>query len=138
MLLSLTPGFAQEVIPRWAREVNAKWFAALQAADAAALARLYTEDAVSVTPSRVLRGRAAIEAFHRSNFEKSRPKCTWSITGAQALDKLAAVWGKDTCTETPTSGAKPWTSQTRWLTVYELQPDGQWLVVRESYDLVKP
>ena len=127
---------AQSGVPQWLQEENSKWYAALNSGDAAALAKLYADDAVSITPSRVLRSRAAIEAFHRSNFQRSQPKCTWTLGGAQVLEKQAALWGIDTCTETPKSGAAPWTSKTRWLTIYERQPNGSWLVVRESYDLV--
>jgi uncharacterized protein (TIGR02246 family) len=124
-------------VPEWVRQENQKWYAALNAGDPAALARLYTEDAVSITPNRVMRGRSAIEAFHRDNFSRSQPACTWVINGAHVLEKQAAVWGVDTCTETPKSGAAPSTGSTNWLTVYERQPDGSWLVVRESYDVVK-
>lgn len=137
VMLTVVAASAQERVPEWLQEANRLWFEALSSGDASRLARLYSSDAVSITASRTLRGRDAIEAFHRGNFEKSTPKCTWRIHGAHVLEKQAAAWGTDTCTETPRSGAAAWTSQTRWLTIYERQADGSWLIVRESYDLVK-
>ena len=48
------------------------------------------------------------------------------------VDNLAAVWGEDACVETPRAGATSSDWQGRWLTVYQLQPDGSWLIVRDS------
>ena len=53
------------------------------------------------------------------------------------VDHLAAVWGDDACVETPKSGAPSQAWQGRWLTVYQLQPDGSWLIVRDSGEEAK-
>ena len=120
--------------PEVGTELTAKWYAALHAGDTSSFIKLYAEDAVAVLPTRTLRGRSAIEAFHRRDMAKTRYKCTWTLDGARVLTKQAAVWGTDRCVETPTSGGKSRTSTSAWLTVYEQQPDGSWLIVRDSYD----
>jgi uncharacterized protein (TIGR02246 family) len=137
--LALAPSFvrAQDSIPKWLQEENRKWYSALNAGNASALAKLYARDAVVISPNRTLQGRAAIEEFQRASFAKAQPRCTWVLGGAHVLEKQVALWGTDECTETPKSGGAPWTSRTRWLTLYERQSDGAWLVVRESYDVLK-
>jgi len=80
---------------------------------------------------------ATIEAFHTGNFAKVRYNCTYTIESVSMVDHIAAVWGDDACVETPKSGAPPQAWQGRWLTVYQLQPDGSWLIVRDSGEEAK-
>ncbi len=127
---------AQEA-PKWAQEQLEKWYAAFNAGDASALMKLYAVDAVLFLPDQTLRGRAAIEAFQKENFQKTRYACTWVIDGVQALGKQAVVWGHDACTETPKAGGAPRTVKNRWLTVLEQQKDGSWIIVRDSGEEIK-
>ena len=135
-ILSLNLAFSspRAAIPKWAEEVTAKWYAALHAGDASSFMKLYAADAVAVLPTQTLRGRSAIEAFHRRDKDRTGYKCTWTIGGAHALAKQAAVWGTDNCIETPKGGGPSRTAMSEWLTVYERQPDNSWLIVRDSYD----
>ena len=58
--------------------------------------------------------------------------CTWTIEGMSTVDKVAAVWGNDSCLDTPRTGGAAVSWKGRWLTVYQLQPDGSWMIVRDS------
>jgi len=127
-----------QATPDWAQEVNKKWYAAFNAGDAAGLMKLYAADAVLLLPDQTLRGRGAIEGFQSSNFQKTRYSCQWSIDGVQAVGKQAAVLGLDTCLESPKSGGAGKTVKNRWLTVYERQADGSWLIARDTSEEMKP
>jgi uncharacterized protein (TIGR02246 family) len=128
---SSTSPFAQE-IPEWAQEHTKQWYAAFNAGDGAAITKLYAADAVLFLQGQTFEGRAAIEAFHKGNFEKARFACTWTIEGMSTVDKVAVVWGNDSCLDTPKTGGVPVSWKGRWLTVYQLQRDGSWMIVRDS------
>jgi ketosteroid isomerase-like protein len=87
------PAFAQETIPTWVKEHNDRWYAALNSGNAVSLMKMYTADAVVLSPTQTVRGRAAIEAYQRKDFEQTRFQCSWKLWGAQVLQKQAAVWG---------------------------------------------
>lgn len=130
------PATAQAIL-EWAKDHTAKWYAAFNAGDASAIIQLYASDAVLLLQGETFNGRGPIEAFHKRNFEKVRYSCTWTIDSVSMVDNLAAVWGEDACVETPTSGAPSQSWRGRWLTVYQLQPDGSWLIVRDSGEEAK-
>ena len=136
MVGSSRPASAQAIL-EWAKDHTAKWYAAFNAGDVPAIVQLYTSDAVLLLQGETFNGRGAIEAFHRGNFAKVRYSCTWTIDSVSMVDHLAAVWGDDACVETPKSGAPSQAWQGRWLTVYQLQPDGSWLIVRDSGEEAK-
>lgn len=126
-----------QAILDWAKDHTAKWYTAFNAGDVPAIVQLYASDAVLLLQGETFSGRGAIEAFHTANFAKVRYSCTWTIDSVSMVDNLAAVWGDDACTETPKSGAPSQSWQGRWLTVYQLQPDGSWLIVRDSGEEAK-
>jgi uncharacterized protein (TIGR02246 family) len=130
------PASAQAIL-EWAKDHTAKWYTAFNAGDVPAIVQLYASDAVLLLQGETFNGRGAIEAFHRGNFEKVRYSCTFTIESVSRVDNLAAIWGDDACTETPKSGAPAQSWQGRWLTVYQLQPDGSWLIVRDSGEEAK-
>jgi uncharacterized protein (TIGR02246 family) len=130
------PASAQQILD-WAKEHTAKWYAAFNAGDPKAMVQLYASDAVLLLQGETFSGRGQIEAFHTGNFAKVQYSCTWTISSVSRVDQLAAVWGDDACIETPKSGAPSQMWQGRWLTVYQLQPDGSWLIVRDSGEEAK-
>jgi uncharacterized protein (TIGR02246 family) len=123
---------AGQVGPTWAEEHMGRWYAAFNAGDAAALSRLYAVDAALVLREQVYLGRDAIEAFHKENFAKVVATCEFAIEGVSSTSRLGAVWGEDDCTGTPRAGGVPFKWRVRWLTVFQQQPDGAWLIVRDS------
>jgi uncharacterized protein (TIGR02246 family) len=128
---------AAQAILDWAKDHTAAWYSAFNAGDASAIIKLYASDAVLLLQGETFNGRGAIETFHKGNFAKVKYSCTWTIDSVSMVDNLAAVWGDDACVETPTSGAPSQSWQGRWLTVYQLQPDGSWLIVRDSGEEAK-
>jgi len=119
-------------VPGWVEERTRMWYDAFNGGDPVAMGSLYAADAVLLLQGQVFQGRTAIEAFHRSNFGVARFDCTWTIDGMSAVDKLAVVWGTDTCEDTPKSGGALQHWRGRWLMVYQRQSDGSWMIVRDS------
>ena len=128
---------AQDV-PTWALEANRSFYEAYNSANLAALMKHYTSDAVILLPDEAIRGRAAIEAFFSADFARARSSCEWTIDGAQAVGRHAAVWGHEKCVEAPKSGKPSRTLNYRWLTVWERQPNGSWLIARDAFEEAKP
>lgn len=115
-----------------------RWYAAFNAGDAASIISLYAADATLLLQGQAFHGLAAIEAFHRASFASVRFTCTWSIEGAETVDRLAAVWGADECTETPRGGGPSMRWSGRWLTVFQRQADGSWMIVRDTGEEERP
>jgi len=129
--------FAQ-LIPGWIQDHTDQWYAAFNAGDATAMGRLYSPDAVLTLQGEMYEGRVAIEAFHRDNFAQAKFECTFKILGATIVDRVAAVWGEDTCVDTPKGAGKVGNWQGHWMTVYQLQPNGNWMIVRDSAEDARP
>ena len=130
--LGVSTSASAQVVPGWLKDHTEKWYTAFNAGDSAAMARLYTADAVLLLQGQVFEGRPAIEAFHKGNFAAARFNCTWTINGNTIVDKVAAVWGDDSCIDTPKAGGPPGDWKGHWLTVYQQQADGSWMIVRDS------
>ena len=132
--VAVTTHSAAEEAPKWAKEINEKWYAANKAGDAESMGRLYADDAVLVAPDQRIKGRKAIDAFHAGNFAKASSSCSWKIDRVDELKRFAVVWGQDSCVETPKTAGSTRTVKSRWVTAYERQKDGSWLTTLESYE----
>ena len=136
LLMTAAPVAAgAQVAPTWAEDLLEAWYAAYNAGDVDGVARLYSDDAVW---SAGVRGRAAIKADLTARFAKTRFECSGDFDGFQEIAGSAVAWGHDTCTETPKSGGPSKTTESRWLAVYERQPDGKWLTVRDIAESLTP
>ena len=127
-----TASASAQAIPDWARERTTAWYNAFNSGNAVALAEMHTPEAVLMLAGVTMEGKAAIEGFHARQFAQVRFDCTWTIQGVSVVYRLAAVWGTDTCVETPKSGAKPVNWNGRFMTLYQLQADGRWMIIRDT------
>ena len=130
-ILISAPAPAQ-VIPEWARERTNAWYRAFNTSDAKMLAAMHTPDAVLLLGDMTMEGRAAIERFHAEQFERVRFECEWSIQGVSIVGRLSAVWGTDVCVATPKSGASAVKRNGRFMTMYQMQADGTWMIIRDT------
>jgi ketosteroid isomerase-like protein len=136
-LLCLAPpcASAQEeaAVPQWAEDFLRSWYAAYNRGDAVAVASFFTSTA-KLGPDQ---GRGAIQGSLNKAFSKTNYNCTGRFESIREIGDLAVGWGVDTCTETPKPIGSPATTKERWLAVFERQPDGRWLISRETWqDLV--
>lgn len=114
--------------PEWAQSLLAGWYEDFNARDAASLVRRYYTADARVGEAR---GRAAIIARFEAGWRESNPVCSGSFSGFQVVGTVATGWGVDTCIETPADGGESRTVYSRWIGVYEQQPDGSWLTTRD-------
>ena len=123
---------AAQNIPEWARERTTAWYNAFNSGNATALAGMHTPDAVLLLAGITMESRAAIEKFHAAQFAKVKFDCKWTIQGVSVVYRIGVVWGTDTCTETPHGIPKTLNWNGRFMTVYQQQADGMWMIIRDT------
>jgi uncharacterized protein (TIGR02246 family) len=136
MVAAAVGSASAQTIPDWARERTTAWYNAFNSGNSAALANMHTPDAVLLVAGITMDGKDAIQRFHAGQFDQVRFDCAWTIQGASVVHRLAAVWGTDSCTETPKSGAGTTKFNGRFMTMYQLQADGMWMIIRDTGEVV--
>jgi ketosteroid isomerase-like protein len=113
--------------PAWAQESLARWYETFNARDAEALADLYAVNA------RVgdAQGRSAIVQSFQDDWAESDATCSGGYDDFFVVGTIAAGRGRDVCTVNPADGGESTTVYSRWLALYEQQPDGTWLCIRD-------
>ncbi len=136
LVAALLAAAAGSSIPDAARKTidatNAAWLDAMKRHDAAAIAAIYGDDAVFVTPAGdSLRGRAAIEAFERDRFATNGRVLDGSIAddGVTRTGKYVYEWGHATLRMAGPLGS-PSTVTGRFLTVWAQDASGRWRIIR--------
>lgn len=140
-LAFLSPSVSAQPVPQWAKDWLGEWYAAYNARDAARLALLYAEDAVTTSANKpAVRGRSAIEASFKAEFDTVDPEVKGAMEGARVMNDLAVIWGYDEDSSRPIGleGGEFPTTKVNWLAVLEKQADGSWLAIRETSSRAKP
>ncbi|MFQ6103164.1 MAG: YybH family protein [Candidatus Glassbacteria bacterium] len=106
--------------------------------DWAAVAAMYTEDAVRMPPNEPLhQGRAAIQSWL-----EARPITITDFSlGMEDVDGRDVIaWARGTYSITYTIGGEgePATDSGKWLNVLRKQPDGSWLIAVNMWNSDKP
>ena len=117
-------------------ELRAQWIAAAERDDAAAVAAMYTDDAIFLgNDAQAYTGRAAIEAAFAESF-----KANSGLTVAEESSVTSGdvVYSTGTWTQqVATPGGKTVTADGRYLVISQMQPDGTWKITRHV-SLLKP
>ena len=116
--------------PAWAQDYLRAWYAAFNSGDAAAVGNLYSEDATFGTEH----GRTAIVSGLKRDLATTRYDCVGGFQAVKEVAGTAVGWGIDTCTVMPRAGGPSQKSRELWLMVFERQPDGRWLGIRETWE----
>ena len=136
---------AQEPAP-WLQEMEERWWNALRGGDRETLRAMFAADAEIFDESQTTRGAEYAEGYVMALYATLRNDCggrvdcacEWSTEGALVLDELATVISRGSCTATPRGGGEPRVRRLRFLKIWELQPDGAWLVVLASHEPSPP
>jgi uncharacterized protein (TIGR02246 family) len=107
------------------------YIAALNAGDAAALADLFTEDAILMgvdAPAAI--GKETIQSGMQAFFDQFTSKLTGSTEEVEVAGDWAFSRDSYTGTLTPKAGGEPTELKLKGLTVYKRQPDGSWKYYR--------
>ena len=138
-LAFLSPSVSAQPVPQWVKDWLGEWYAAYNAGDAAQLAQLYAEDAVTKSANEPpVSGRPAIEASFKAEFDSVDPQIKGAMEGARVMNDLAVIWGSDENTSRPKGGGEVRTTKLNWLAVLEKQADGSWLAIRETSSRAEP
>ena len=114
---------------------NAAWLPGLQHRDAAAIAAPYADSGLFIAgDGTVTRGRDAVMRMYAARFPRLRPIRAGGIVqeGLNVLGPTRIVeWGRGWLEMEPErAGDPPMRSGGTYLTVWERQPNGHWLIVR--------
>ena len=124
---SSTPATPGDTAP--IAEVRDKYVAAFNAGDAAGVAALFAEDAVSMPDHHVaLAGRAAIESYMRDTFAQYTTNITVTPGETEVMGDIAHEHGSFTTTITPKAGGSAMTDTGKYLVILKRGSDGQWLI----------
>jgi uncharacterized protein (TIGR02246 family) len=109
--------------------IRDKYIAAYNAGDAAAVAALFAEDAVSMPDHRAaLVGRAAIESYFRDVFMQFSASVSVTPGETDVTGDVAHEHGTFSVTLTPKAGGSATTETGNYLVVLKKGSDGNWLV----------
>ncbi len=115
-------------------KVRSEYQRAADANDAAALARLFTPDAVEMPPFvPAQKGRTAIEAFHKEQFTAAKVSNTViTPTETRVLGDMAIDVGTSSTQVTPTGG-KPFEDRGKYVVILK-KSGGTWLISHLIYN----
>ncbi len=120
---------ASGITPDAATELRNSWIAAAERDDAAAVAAMYTEDAIFLTSDGgTLNGRAAIKAELAESF-KAGSGLTVTEESSEVAGDIVYSTGEWKQTITMPDG-KTVDAEGRYLVISELQSDGTWKITR--------
>jgi len=121
------------------KAMPAKYEAAYNASDAAALAELHTEEAIRMPPNEpALVGKEAIQSWYQTRFDQFTPQVTVSHEEVEVAGDWAFARGSYTSTQTPKAGGEPVEDSGKFLTISKRQPDGSWKIYRTIYNSDNP
>lgn len=110
-------------------DLRNRYVAAYNAGDAAALALLFTEDAVSLPDHRpALVGRAAIQRDFEQMFAQFAATLSVTPSDTAITGDMGHEHGTYSVTLTPKAGGDAVTNSGKYLVVFERQADGSWLL----------
>ena len=117
-----------------------KAVAATNAGDAAALADLYTEDAIHMPPNRpALVGKEAIQSSYQTGFAQFTQKLTLTLEEVEVSGDWAFSRSTYTGTGTPKAGGEPiFEDNGKFLAIHKRQPDSTWKIHRDIANSDRP
>ncbi len=112
---------------------------AVEAGDAAALAELYTTDAVLMpSDAPAVKGKAEIQAFATPRSEQSTTKLTIDTTETQVGGDWLYAWGTFTSAVTLKAGGETIEAAGKWMNISQRQADGTWKIHRGIWNTDAP
>ncbi len=115
------------------RSIVGTWMEASAAGDVPKLQSLMAEDAIFLTPGQPpMRGRDAFIAAFQAGLEHVRIEAKSEIQEIQIVGDIAWLSNHLTVTVNPKRGGSPVRRSGFTLTIFQKQPDGRWVLVRDA------
>lgn len=110
-------------------DVRSRYMSAYNAGDAAALAALFADDAISMPDHHApVEGRAAIESYFRDMFTQYSGNLTVTPGETEVTGDIAHEHGTFSVTLTPKAGGSGMTEDGKYLVILKRSGDGVWLL----------
>jgi uncharacterized protein (TIGR02246 family) len=123
----------------WIDSVREAHVAAINSRDAAALAALFTEDALQMPPNAPSNaGRANIESWARAFLRAFEVQFSLSVMELEIADSRAVEIGAYEITLIPDAGGARIEDRGKYITIYRRLPEGGWGVVRDIWNSDQP
>jgi uncharacterized protein (TIGR02246 family) len=117
------------------RELHLTWIDAVNAGDLAGLVGMMAEDALFLGPGQTPFGREAFCPRFSAAHEQARINCISELQDVVVVGEVAYTLSRDTLTVTPRAGGEETRLAGYRSTVYRKQPDGRWLLARDTHAL---
>ena len=117
------------------REVHSIWIDAVNAGDLVRLLTLMADDVVFLNPGRAPFGRDGFPAGFSTAHQQSRIHCISELEEVVVVGEVAYTLCRDLLSVTPRTGGAVTELAGHRITIYRKQPDGRWLLARDSNTL---
>lgn len=117
------------------RELHSTWINAVNTGDLATLHNAMTDDAVFLGPAETPFGRDAFPPRLSAAHQQSQINCISEVQDVVVAGEVAYTLSRDTLTVRPRAGGEEMRFAGYRSTVYRKQPDGRWLLARDTHTL---
>ena len=117
------------------RALHSTWITAVNAGDLPRLQALVTDDVVFLSPSQPPVDRAAFSAGFSAAHEQLRIRCVSELEEVVVAGAVAYTRARDTLHVTSRADGDVTALAGYRMTVYRQQPDGRWLLARDTHTL---
>jgi uncharacterized protein (TIGR02246 family) len=117
------------------RELHSTWINAVNAGDLAVLLRSMTDDVIFIGPGETPFGRDAFPPRLSVAHERNQINCVSELQNVVVAGEVAYTLSQDNLTITPREGGEAMRFAGYRSTVYRKQPNGRWLLARDTHTL---
>jgi uncharacterized protein (TIGR02246 family) len=117
------------------RELHLAWIDAVNSGDLAGLLRSMADDVMFLGPGETPSSRDAFSPRFSAAHQQSRITCSSELQDVVVVGDVAYTLSRDTLSVTPRAGGEEMRFAGYRSTVYRKQPDGRWLLARDTHTL---
>lgn len=116
-------------------DVHSRWIDAVNAGDLARLLTLMTDDVVFLNPGQAPFGRDGFSLAFSAAHQQAVVRCISELEEVVVVGEVAYTRSQDALSVTRRGGGKATQLAGYRITIYRRQPDGRWLLARDTHTL---
>ena|SRR5947209_6714217 len=117
------------------RELHLTWIDAVNTGDLVLLLNSMAEDVMFLGPGETPSGRDAFSARFSAAHQQAQIKCISELQDIVVVGEVAYTLSRDTLSVTPRASGEEMRFAGYRSTIYRKQPDGRWLLARDTHTL---
>ena len=117
------------------RAVHSTWIDAVNAGDLVSLLGLMADDVVFLNPGQAPVGRDGFSPGFSAAHQRARVNCISELEDVVVVGEVAYTLSRDTLSVTPRASGEEMRFAGYRSTIYRKQPDGRWLLARDTHTL---